>query len=452
MNRKEKEKKVEKPKNHKEKETSNDNNLEPKNSKKKCNISMSPYSPRILDCSIYKKKINLGKAKLKDDNKKLDVSNSASEFNIEKKYKKYLLKNDEQKNTPKKKEIIKNNNNKLLQYKEMSKKKLMEDMPGDIIEHRKIDYEKDIIIEDPYLKCHPDLYDKVQKNVKLLIKKSHLPLFNPDLYKIERKIGEGTNGYIFQVVSMENNKRYAMKKLIANNLIALKYLIKEFDLIYDVYHPNILNIYAMNIKCFDVKNFSLCVLMEIGKTDWDFEIAEHLDARKYYTEEELISILKQLTSALLYLQRDKKIAHRDIKPENVLIFENNVYKIGDFGEAKGTASNNNKLNTLRGTDIYMSPILYRGLQLSKEDVVHNMYKSDVFSLGYSFLYAASLNHDIINEIRNLDDPEKIKNVLFKMMKPRYSDTFINIILKMINLDENTRIDFIGLDKLINKFF
>jgi serine/threonine protein kinase len=349
-------------------------------------------------------------------------------------------------------EILKNNYKKLLKYKEMPKKKLMDDIPGDIIEHRKIDYEKDIIIEDPYLKCHPDLYEKIQKNVKLLIKKSHLPLFNPDLYKIERKIGEGTNGYIFQVVSMENNKRYAMKKLIANNLIALKYLIKEFDLIYDVYHPNILNIYAMNIKCFDVNNFSLCVLMEIGKTDWDNEIAEHLDARKYYTEEELISILKQLTSALLYLQKDKKIAHRDIKPENVLIFENNVYKLGDFGEAKGTARNNNKLNTLRGTDIYMSPILYRGLQLSKEDVVHNMYKSDVFSLGYSFLYAAALNHDIISEIRNLDDPEKIKNVLFKMMRPRYSDTFINIILKMINLDENTRIDFIGLDKLINKFF
>ncbi len=205
----------------------------------------------------------------------------------------------------------------------------------------------------------------------------------------------------------------------------------------------------MNIKCFDLNTFSLCVLMDIGETDWDVEISEHLAANKYYNEQELISILKQLTSALLYLQREKKIAHRDIKPENILIFKNNIYKLGDFGEAKG-AKDNNKLNTLRGTDIYMSPILYKGLQLSKEDVVHNLYKSDVFSLGYSFLYAVSLNHDIINEIRDLDDPEEIKNVLFKMMKPRYSDTFINIILKMINLDEKTRIDFVGLDKLIKE--
>ena len=205
----------------------------------------------------------------------------------------------------------------------------------------------------------------------------------------------------------------------------------------------------MNIKCFDINTFSLCVLMDLGINDWDVEINEHLDENKYYTEEELISILKQLISACLYLQRDRKIAHRDIKPENVLIFENNIYKLGDFGEAKGNTVNN-QLNTLRGTDIYMSPILYKGLKLSKEDVVHNLYKSDVFSLGYSFLYAASLNHDIIKEIRDLEDPEKVKTVLYRMMKPRYSDNFIDLILQMISVEEKNRLDFIGLDKLIKE--
>ena len=38
----------------------------------------------------------------------------------------------------------------------------------------------------------------------------------------------------------------------------------------------------------------------------------------------------------------------------------------------------------------MSPILYNGLKMEKEDVVHDLYKSDVFSLGYSMLYAVSL--------------------------------------------------------------
>ena len=345
---------------------------------------------------------------------------------------------------------INNNNEKgnLSKEIELEKQKFLLNKPEDIIEHNKIDYRKDIAIEDPYLKSHRDLYDKMQHNLKQMVYRSHLPLFSPEAYLIEKKIGEGTNGAIYKVINKKSQKRYAMKKLMANSLIALKYLIKEFDLVYDVIHPNILSVYGMNIKCFDSNTFSLCVLMDLGETDWELEITDHYNSYKYYTEEELISILKQLTSALLYLQKEKKIAHRDIKPENILIFKNKVYKLGDFGEAK--AKDNNKLNTLRGTDIYMSPILYNGLKLSKEDVIHNIYKSDVFSLGYSFLYAASLDHRIINEIRDLEDAEKIKNILYRMMKPRYSDNFIDIILQMINLDEKTRIDFIGLDKLIKE--
>ena len=129
------------------------------------------------------------------------------------------------------------------------------------------------------------------------------------------------------------------------------------------------------------------------------------------------------------------------------IFKNTIYKLADFGEAKATKFNN-KINTLRGTDIYMSPILYNGLKASKEDVQHNLYKSDVFSLGYTLLYAISLNYDIINELRDLDDNEKIKKILYERLKPRFSDNFIELILRMINPDEQTRIDFIELDKLI----
>ena len=302
-------------------------------------------------------------------------------------------------------------------------------------------------IEDPYLRSHPDLYEKMQKDLKRLIYRSHLPIFDPSCYEIEKKIGEGTYGAIFRVINIKTKKKYAMKKIVTNSLISLKYLKSEFEISYQNVHPHILNIYGINIKCFDSNTFSLCVLMDLGDKDWDVAIAERLKNGKNYTEQELISIFKQLASALIYLQRDKKIAHRDIKPENVLIFKNTIYKLADFGEAKATKFNN-KINTLRGTDIYMSPILYNGLKASKEDVQHNLYKSDVFSLGYTLLYAISLNYDIINELRDLDDNEKIKKILYEKLKPRFSDNFIELILRMINPDEQTRIDFIELDKLI----
>ena len=322
------------------------------------------------------------------------------------------------------------------------------DKPPDIIEPKNIDTKKDFPIDDPYIQNNPDIYEEIQNKLKEIIYKVKLPMFNPDLYKIEKKIGEGTHGSIFQVMNIKNGKRYAIKKIFSNDIILLKYIKNEFDLVYEAVHPNILSIYGINVKCFDSNTFSISVLMELGETDWEIEINEHFYKNKYYTENELMSILKQLVSGLVYLQKEKKIAHRDVKPENVIIFKNNIYKLGDFGEAKGT-KRADKLSTLRGTDTYMSPILYKGLKMAKEDVVHDLYKSDVFSLGYSILYAVSLNHDIINEIRDLEKMEDITKILFKRMKPRYSEKFINIILKMINPEETKRIDFIALDKLIN---
>ena len=322
------------------------------------------------------------------------------------------------------------------------------DKPPDIIEPKNIDTKKDFPIDDPYIQNNPDIYEEIQNKLKEIIYKVKLPMFNPDLYKIEKKIGEGTHGSIFQVMNIKNGKRYAIKKIFSNDIILIKYIKKEFDLVYEAVHPNILSIYGIYVKCFDSNTYSISVLMDLGETDWEIEINEHFYKNKYYTENELMSILKQLVSGLVYLQKEKKIAHRDVKPENVIIFKNNIYKLGDFGEAKGT-KRADKLSTLRGTDTYMSPILYKGLKMAKEDVVHDLYKSDVFSLGYSILYAVSLNHDIINEIRDLEKMEDITKILFKRMKPRYSEKFINIILKMINPEETKRIDFIALDKLIN---
>ena len=71
----------------------------------------------------------------------------------------------------------------------------------------------------------------------------------------------------------------------------------------------------------------------------------------------------------------------------------------------------------------MSPILYDGLKLDKDNIIHNVYKSDVFSLGYCFVYSASLNFNVIHDVRNLFDMKKIENVLKKYLM---EDIVINL--------------------------
>ena len=107
--------------------------------------------------------------------------------------------------------------------------------------------------------------------------------------------------------------------------------------------------------------------------------------------------------------------------------------------------------TLRGTEFYMSPILYEGNLKSKYDIQHNPFKSDVFSLGYCFICASSLDPEVINEIRQIKDQNKIKQILKKYFPKEYSDKYINLLLKMIALDENERVDFIGLDKILQEY-
>ena len=119
---------------------------------------------------------------------------------------------------------------------------------------------------------------------------------------------------------------------------------------------------------------------------------------------EIISILKQLSNALYFLQK-KSIAHRDVKPENILLFKNTdknnninntIYKICDFGEAKDYAYiRSKKQKTLRGTELYMSPLLYDGLIHEDSYVEHDAYKSDVFSLGCCIIIAMNLNFDFV---------------------------------------------------------
>ena len=132
---------------------------------------------------------------------------------------------------------------------------------------------------------------------------------------------------------------------------------------------------------------------------------------------------------------------------------NTIYKLCDFGEAKDYYFiHSKKQKTLRGTELYMSPLLYDGLVNDNSYVEHDAYKSDVFSLGCCIIIAMNLDFDIINDIRKLKEQEKIKEFLQEKLKKKYSDKFLDIVMKMINFNEKERIDFIQLQNFIEKNF
>ena len=294
-----------------------------------------------------------------------------------------------------------------------------------------------------------ELITDLKLKINNIFSKSKLPIFNIEEYRLIRRLGEGTYGIIYSVIKIsEPTKEYALKKIIAKSVKEVNNFINEFELVYSCDHPNIMKIYGFCLRILDSTTFAIYVLMEKSKYDWDKEINSHLSKRKYYTEKELINILRQLCEALLFLKNKFNISHRDIKPQNVLVFDGDIYKLADFGEAKEIKISK-KLNTLRGTELYMSPVLYEGLKHNKDNVSHDSFKSDVFSLGFCFLYAAGLNFNLLYEVRDITNNETLENIIHSHLTKIYSKNFVLIVSLMLKMDEVKRYGFSEIIEFIN---
>ena len=276
--------------------------------------------------------------------------------------------------------------------------------------------------------------------------------FIPEDFIMIKQIGEGSFGKIYCSEWKKNGKKYAMKKMILRNKIEIKKNQEQTDLVYDLIKSTktkgVINIYGAQCIKVTSAEYHFYVLMELANIDWEKEIKKRKENKEYYTEGELFDILKQLTETFSLLQKNH-ITHRDIKPQNVLIV-NGVYKVCDFGEAKVIDGCDVIRQTIKGTELYMSPIIFRALNKKQNQLVHNTYKSDVFSLGMCILLAATLTFQSLYDIRELKHMDKIKNILIKYLIAKFSYDFVHILVKMLEINEDLRPDFIELEKILSK--
>ena len=99
----------------------------------------------------------------------------------------------------------------------------------------------------------------------------------------------------------------------------------------------------------------------------------------------------------------------------------------------------------------MSPLLFNGLRTGQIDIKHNLFKSDVYSLGLCTLYAAMTSNKPLYEIRKYVDMAGIKKYLDKLLKGKYSQKFMNLLISMLEIHEKNRPDFVELEKIMKKW-
>ena len=201
-------------------------------------------------------------------------------------------------------------------------------------------------------------------NNHLLEEENNQNNFDFDDYEIIELIGEGTFGKIYLVKYPITSIKYAMKKITASSIDEINEKKKEYELLINLNkeNPNLntVKILGIQTKKLDKLTYVMYILMELADYDWEKEIKKRSKLKLYYTEKELINILKSLIETFSLLQT-KGISHRDVKPQNILCYNNNkdnsninnekinndninnennsninniIYKIADFGEAK----------------------------------------------------------------------------------------------------------------------
>src|SRR5437763_2612296 len=199
-------------------------------------------------------------------------------------------------------------------------------------------------------------------------------------YEIRSHIGSGGMGEVYLAQDTTLDRKVALKVLpedVSSNRQRMQRFVQEAKAASALNHPNIITIHEIGTE--PGAHFMVTEFI-------DGENLRHHLRRTQLALTEAIDIAMQVASALSSAHA-AGIVHRDIKPENVMLRQDGIVKVLDFGLAKltapaldsvdGEAPTRPNVNTdpgvVMGTAIYMSPEQARGLPVDA--------RTDIFSLG-----------------------------------------------------------------------
>ncbi|NOT49277.1 MAG: serine/threonine protein kinase, partial [Acidobacteria bacterium] len=146
-------------------------------------------------------------------------------------------------------------------------------------------------------------------------------------YRILSKVGEGGMGAVYLAFDTKLDRKVALKILpeeFVENGDKMTRFVREAKSASALNHPNIITIYEIGQS--DGRHFIATEFID-GET-----LLDHFQ-RRSSSLDDVLDIASQIASAL-QVAHAAGIIHRDIKPENVMIREDGIVKILDFGVAK----------------------------------------------------------------------------------------------------------------------
>ncbi len=194
-------------------------------------------------------------------------------------------------------------------------------------------------------------------------------------YRILEQLGQGGMSVVYKGLDTTLEREVAVKVLhphLSGKEESRKRLAREAKAVAKLHHPNILEVF--DFAGVDSEDAYIVTEYIRGQTLRDFVAAQALDP-----PEIAAMVIHEIAAALAHAH-ETGVIHRDLKPENVMVREDGVLKLMDFGIAKIVDRDERMTMTgaLVGSPAHMAPEIIEGEEAGAE--------ADVFSLG-TMLYA-----------------------------------------------------------------
>ncbi|HEX6985857.1 MAG TPA: serine/threonine-protein kinase, partial [Planctomycetaceae bacterium] len=194
-------------------------------------------------------------------------------------------------------------------------------------------------------------------------------------YVIDRKLGTGGMGTVYLALHEETGRRAAVKVLPASLAREEGFLARferEIAALRQIENPHVVKIYESGTVDDGSGGESPAYYYAMEYVDGETLLAK-LRRERRLPWPTVIDYGVQICSALK-AAHDTGVVHRDLKPSNLLVSNDGVVKLADFGVAQVFASSRlTKTGGIIGTAEFMSPEQAQGQRATK--------KSDLYSLG-----------------------------------------------------------------------
>ncbi|SFJ50320.1 serine/threonine protein kinase [Planctomicrobium piriforme] len=193
-------------------------------------------------------------------------------------------------------------------------------------------------------------------------------------YEREERLGTGGHGVVWKAYDHRLLRWVALKQFKEGTTESLRTLLKrEARAIAQINHPNVVKVYDFGSD--DEGDYIALELVSGGTlASWLQKQQPKGGPRVQLPPEKAARLAEQLANGLQAVH-ERHVVHRDFKPANVLLDEDEVPKIGDFGLARHM----NMQTTIGGAGAVMGTVPYMSPEQCKSSKVDA--RSDLYSLG-----------------------------------------------------------------------